>query len=133
MAKINPRRGLNRIYLVMTVIWCLFVLWVPSKTAQDDYNRHESLAKSEFDICNDVRLHGSLFNDQPVRSEQECSNERHVALDKATKEDTYVGTIGGYLQLFWLPVAMVIPPVVLYGILLGLCKLGIWIINGFRF
>lgn len=102
MAAINARRGLNRIYLVLTVVWCLFVLWFPSKTAQEDYDRHEFLANAEFDNCNYFNRHAGRPPDEPVRSQEECENERRIALGKAAREDTYVGTLGGYLQLFWI-------------------------------
>jgi hypothetical protein len=125
--RFNLRRGFNRIYLVITIVWCLYVLWYPVKARNKEYIGAYNYASSSFDGCRAL----------PGNSYQQCWDKQH-AMEAEAKRDIldpnpYLRFTGGsYVLLLFLPAAMVIPPAIIYGLLFALVKLVLWIINGFR-
>jgi hypothetical protein len=125
--RLNLRRGFNRIYLILSLLWCLWVLWWPIKGRNDKYSFYVLNAYGDWRGCLENRL----------KSSQQCAFERDTALADA-KRDTldgnpYLWASGGsYATLLLFPVFMVVPPAIIYGLLFGLAKLGLWIINGFK-
>jgi hypothetical protein len=72
-----------------------------------------------------------------VKSLQQCEDEREAKLAEADRnilaKNPYLRvTDGSYVGLLRFPVGMIVPPVVVYGVLFGLSRFGLWIINGFR-
>src|SRR3954447_26517774 len=53
--KITIRHGLNRVYLVLSVLWCLVVILFPLKISRDVYQSRESIANADFSLCNKWR------------------------------------------------------------------------------
>jgi len=125
MKRLNFRRGLNRIYLVLSILWCLWVLWLPVHARDQDYGLGVRFAYEAYDSCLQAGLGAP------------CSDDRNARLAEAERNTLaknpylYV-TDGSYAKLLLFPVGMVVPPLVVYGILFGLSRLGLWIINGFR-
>lgn len=125
--RLNLRRGFNRIYLVLTILWCLWILWWPVKSRNEAYSGAFSRAYTSFDLCRDI----------PGGSHEYCVKTREAALAEA-KRDTldknpYLWASGGFnASLLLFPVFMVVPPAIIYGLLFGLAKLGLWIIDGFK-
>ena len=140
MTEVNIRRGANRIYVVLTVVWCFVVLLLPFELRRREFEVEMQAPTAYYNTCTNTctsaalrrPLYDSLGNKPSGKSYEECSDEFHRDLDEVAARNTYVAFMGGYLGLLWLPVAMVIPPAILYGGLLLLSKVGGWIIAGFR-
>jgi hypothetical protein len=125
MKRLNFRRGLNRIYLILSILWCLWVLWLPVHARDQDYGLGVRFASEAYDLCLQAGLGAP------------CSDDRNARLAEAERntlaKNPYLYVTGGsYAKLLLFPVGMLVPPVVVYGILFGLSRLGLWVINGFR-
>ena len=125
--RLNLRRGFNRIYLILAILWCFWVLWLPVKARNEEYSRHFRDAYDDWTGCRDNHL----------KSIQQCDVERDTALAEAKHntldKNPYLWASGGFnAWLVLLPVFMVVPPAIVYGFLFALVKLALWLIKGFR-
>ena len=126
MKRLNVRRGFNRIYLVLSILWCLLVLWFPIQIQNDEISRYVTAASLDLTSC----THAGL------KSLQQCDNEFAASMaagKRNTAANPYLSFTGdSYVRLLLFPVYMIVLPLVVYGVLFGLSKLGMWIINGFE-
>ena len=127
MGRLNLRRGFNRIYLIPSLLWCFYVLYWPIKTKNGEYRYQFSFASDSYQSCRDARL----------KTNEQCTAEWTAELRKIdhgplSRNSYLFVSDGSYVGLLLIPLAMAVPPVIVYGILLGLVKLALWIINGFR-
>jgi hypothetical protein len=127
MRRVNLSRGLKRIYLVLTIAWCLWVLWWPVKARNEEYKGDYLRASLTFDTCRALA----------TNSYQQCSDQQEVALAEAKRstidKNPYLwATDGSYAMLWLFPVVMLVPPAMVYGLLFAFTKLVLWIVNGFK-
>jgi hypothetical protein len=117
---VNIRRGFNRIYIVLTVLWagyCLFGFpWQARRDAADFFGKQTL-------VCYDAA------STHP--------NERKSCLDEAQKifqEEIAPWQWTNYYRANWtyIFVAIVLVPLVLYGICRGVAAVLEWIVRGFR-
>src|ERR1035438_6906309 len=99
MKRLNLRRGLNRIYLVISILWCLWVLWLPIQGRNDDYRFFAMSANGSYEWCQQAR----------VKSLQQCEDEREAKLAEADRnilaKNPYLRvTDGSYVGLLRFPV-----------------------------
>jgi hypothetical protein len=102
-------------------------LWYPVKWQDDRF----------YVAARQVYAQRELCAHEGAKSGQQCWDEEEAGIAEAlrrTAGNPYLLATGGSYSklLLWLPVTMLVPPSIIYGILVGLSKLGLWIVNGFR-
>ena len=134
----NYRRGFQRLALVVWVIYALGILTFPffdarrdHKIAQDADGALESACFADLTSHPDA-TRAEDVNGNPVVDRCWVQFEANLKRDSARYSPLSEYHDLGWHLLWIFPVALVIPPLILYAIIRGLAALGSWIAGGFR-
>ena len=120
---INVRKGVNRIFVVLWVVYGVWILLYPIHRDLQD-------RQSAFDATN-ASL--QLCFEPPGPGFEWCEQQYQVGMDR-DREGYKIG--GSWTQFGWhllwvVPVALCVPPLFVYGCFYGLWRTGRWITRGF--
>ncbi len=131
MTKGNPKRALNRLSAVLTVLWLFYCIIVfprlQIKKAWDHYG-------ADVTTCNAITEPEPRLPDVPPAQTEEC-------LSRARKEyQQSVNLWSGKMpfgardwRLVLLVIALALgPPLVAYGLLRSVATVGLWILHGYK-
>jgi|ERR1700732_2465166 hypothetical protein len=112
------KRGFNRLYFVLVLIWAVYCLFVyPSRKQVEAYNEY----RNEQTVC---------YADPGPLGLEDClqiaEQNYHGRLRWCSGRDFYLK-----LWPIWLFI-LIIFPLVLYGVCRGLAVIGVWVWHGFR-
>lgn len=118
---VNVRRGFNRLYIVLAIVWAAYCLVIyprlQIKEAMTEYGDNTA-------VCYETQIYASS-------DKQEECKQRAESLFKMEVEPY---SFKNYYRMAWwaLLLAIVALPLVLYGICRGVAAVGIWVWRGFR-
>ena len=121
--RLNMKRGVHRVLIILWVFYALWVLWWPIGFDIQNRNRQMTLAARFYEACSET-------------SNPNCGEEYAKRVKQA--EEIKIGS--SYTELRWnllwcIPLALFGPPLVVYGIvygsILGVRKTARWVGEGF--
>jgi hypothetical protein len=119
---VNVRKGLNRIFVVLWVVYGVWVIVFPVIGDLREQNAALAITNEAESLC---------FQD--ARGFEYCSKqwEAGVARDRESHKIGSSWTQFGWHLLWVVPVALCVPPLLLYGIIYGTVRIVSWIVRGF--
>ena len=123
LTPMNYRRGFRRIGFVVWIVYAFGVVAFPLFLAVQQRKDAFSLAQAYYRLCEDA----------PAADGHETCYAQLNATIKKDQELYGVLTLYRDWNLLWeVPVALFVPPLIIYGCIRGLMALGSWIVGGFR-
>jgi hypothetical protein len=116
----NAKRGFNRLFIVLTVLWAIY--WLLGYPIQKQQEAHRAYL-GELRDCYEHQLGtGQEFKD--------CLAQANSSFNSIT--DNW-GLVPFYTREFWFLVFVIaIVPLIVYGLCRGLAAAGLWVWHGFR-
>ena len=130
----NYRRGINRTFVLASIAWIAFALYLPLREANTAQSRQSSLDYAIYDQClknaiEEDRLEGpSVQHDRSQRCREQLVRAVQVE-DRIWSASLPYSSITGWLLLIGL---CVVPPLIVYLLGWGLWSIGRWVVAGFR-
>ena len=118
----NIKRGFHRIFLVSTVIWTFYAVYLYLE--ERDHNRHGFMIRRE--MCEERSRKGGTSGGVQTQTIEECEASYHEGIAEA---DAYSYTFDGLTPLF---VMVFIPPLLLYACIAATIVIIKWVIRGFK-
>ena len=120
--QMSLRRGFNRVFVILWAVYVIWIIWYP-------IHEEMKMRQAAFDVT------GAIYQScLQAHDSSRCWTEYEDGL----KRDMELYKIGGIWtengwNLLWLvPVVLFVPPAAAYGVVLGLVKVGAWVVSGFR-
>jgi hypothetical protein len=117
MRSLNLKRGYNRIFAVLAVMWAIYCAAIYPLQQRVKAVRHY-----EHDVAFCYEFQGPQREECLVRAE----SERQTSLELWTPKSLYVD------GLWLLLLAVIVPPLIVYAITVGITAVFLWIVRGFR-
>ena len=115
----NIRRGVNRLFIVAWVVYAVWLAWYAFNTQVDT---ELNLAMTSYEIC--------VTQNRSFDQSKECSDkhlqEVHQIIQDRNERIRRPSWIGMVL------LAMIVPPLVVYSLVLLAVKIACWVVAGFR-
>ena len=118
ISRMNIRRGMNRLFIVAWVVYGVWLLWY---VIREPINRDEGIAFQELQSCYHISP-GATWN-QCSDAYRQSVNEAEQAGYREMRQPSWIGLV---------LLALVVPPLLVYGVVLLLVKIAKWVVAGFR-
>jgi hypothetical protein len=119
----NYKRGFRRIGFVVWIVYALGVIASPLFLAVQQRKDAFSLAQDYYRLCEDAPA---------VDGHETCYAQLNATIKKDQDSYPLFREYRDWNVLWVAPVAILVPPLMLYGCIRGLIALGSWITGGFR-
>ena len=129
--QMNLHRGFRRVFAVLWVLYGASVVMYPFYAAEKAMDAAASFSVMTFNSCIGAPRNQGLSYDDQLRV---CSAESRHAFDSV---GLGTGWKNLWMNLRWhllwaLPVVLLVPPLIVYGVIWLLLKIGLWVARGFR-
>ncbi len=119
----NYRRGFKRIGFVVWIVYALGIVTFPFFMAVYQRKEATDLAYSYYRLCEDAAAKDG---------HETCYAQLNSTLQKNQQLYGLLTSYRDWNVLWAVPVALFVPPAVLYGIVRGFIAVGSWVLRGFR-
>ena len=118
ISRMNIRRGMNRLFIIAWVVYGVWLLWF--------------VIREPINTADSAALHGlqSCYHTSPGADWNQCTDTYRQSVKDAEEAQYREMREPSWIGLVLL--ALVVPPLVVYGIVLFLIKVASWVVAGFR-
>ncbi len=114
--RVNYRRGFNRAFAVVCVMYGVWFLWLLWRWNEETRSQLFSSAQDSFERC--------------TQSKEECSKAYAAELKEISNR--FPSPFGITWRESWvLPVGLIVPPSLIYGLIIAIVRLIRWVYSGF--
>lgn len=123
----NLKRGFNRIFIVLTVLWagyCLFAF--PIQMQRNAFEFYKAMERP----CSDIPYNPYYDSQHTSQTRKDC----HDFAAKMWRDEASPWEWSNYYQTNWayILVALVLVPLAVYGICRAAGLIVVWVVRGFR-